>query len=60
MHGKPYSYKEQFVIKWANYVISNENWSNLQANFINAQVRNSKNIKLTKEQVKKIKDLVSL
>lgn len=42
MHGKPNSYKEFFLKKWADYVISNENWSVLQAKFINAQIKNMK------------------
>lgn len=42
MHGKPSSYREFFLKKWADYVISNENWSVLQAKFINAQIKNIK------------------
>lgn len=42
MHGKPYAYKEQFVKQWADYVLTHDDWSELQARFINAQVRNGK------------------
>lgn len=42
MHGKPDSYREFFLKKWADYIISNENWSVLQAKFINAQIKNIK------------------
>ena len=55
MHGKPYSYKQDFVDKWANYVIAHDDWSALQAKFINAQIENAKQVKLTKEQVEKIR-----
>ena len=45
----------QFVEKWAAYVISNPNWSRLQAELIDSQLDNAKKIKLTKEQVKAFK-----
>jgi len=51
MHGKPYSHKEFFVEKWATYVINNDDWSSLQAKFLNAQIRNARQVGLTKEQV---------
>jgi len=44
MHGKPYSYKEEFVKRWAEYVISHDDWSRQQANFLNAQVRNARSM----------------
>ncbi|VVB81791.1 Uncharacterised protein [uncultured archaeon] len=56
MHGKPYSLKEFFVDKWANYVVNNNDWSQMQAKFINAQIQNAKKVKLTKEQVSKIRE----
>ena len=56
MHGKPDSYREFFLKKWTDYVVSNENWSILQAKFINAQI---KNIKSDSEQVDKIKNVNS-
>ncbi len=45
----------QFVEKWANFVKENpdKEWSKLQKELIDSQLSNS--IKLTKEQVKKIK-----
>lgn len=56
MHGKPDSYREFFIKKWADYIISNENWSVLQAKFINAQIKNikseaSKLIKIEQEKL---------
>mgnify|MGYP001585932180 CR=1 FL=1 len=51
MHGKPNSYREFFLKKWADYVISNEDWSVLQAKFINAQIKNIKS--KTSEQFKR-------
>lgn len=52
MHGKPNSYREFFLKKWADYVISNENWSVLQAKFINAQIKNikSRDLELLKRE----------
>ncbi len=55
MHGKPYSYRESFVKKWADYVIASDDWSNIQARFINAQIQNARQVKLTKEQVAQIR-----
>ncbi|MBW2965655.1 hypothetical protein KY342_00965 [Candidatus Woesearchaeota archaeon] len=47
-----------FVEKWAKFVAEHpdEEWSKLQADLINSQLENSKQIKLTKEQVDYIKD----
>ena len=46
-----------FVEKWARFVIehSDEEWSKLQAELINSQLENAKQVKLTKEQVEYIK-----
>jgi len=44
-----------YVEKWAEYVISNSNWSKLQAELIDSQLENAEKIGLTKEQVNKIK-----
>jgi hypothetical protein len=56
MHGKPFAYRELFVQKWADYVIAHEDWSRMQARFINSQIQNARNIKLTKEQVAKMRE----
>jgi len=55
MHGKPFKYKEEYVVRWAEYVISHSDWSAQQAQFINSQIRNARQIKLTREQVDEIK-----
>jgi hypothetical protein len=55
MHGKPYSYRGFFIKQWAEYVITHDDWSQLHARFLNAQVRNAKQVKLTKEQVAKMR-----
>ncbi|MDP4012438.1 MAG: hypothetical protein Q8R00_02425 [Candidatus Nanoarchaeia archaeon] len=55
MHGKTYTYKEFYVNQWANYVINNEDWSTLQAKFINSQIQNAKKVGLTKEQIEELK-----
>jgi hypothetical protein len=47
--------RQQFVEKWAKYVISNDNWSKLQAELIDAQIENAINMKLTRKQVDFIK-----
>ena len=46
-----------FVEKWAKFVSehSDEEWSGMQAEFINSQFENAKQIKLSKEQVAYIK-----
>lgn len=47
----------QFVEKWANFVKESpdKEWSKLQKELIDSQLENSNSIKLTKEQVDKIK-----
>lgn len=55
MHGKPYTYKEFYVIQWANYIINNEDWSTMQTKLINSQINNAKKINLTKKQVNELK-----
>jgi len=45
----------QFVEKWAKYVISNNNWSKLQAELIDSQIENAKKMKLNKKQIEIIK-----
>ena len=46
-----------FVEKWAKFVVEHpdEEWSRLQAELINSQLENAKQIKLTKKQVDYIK-----
>jgi len=46
-----------FVEKWARFVAEHpdEEWSRLQADLINSQLENAKQVKLTKEQVDFIK-----
>jgi hypothetical protein len=46
-----------FVEKWARFVAEHpdEEWSRLQAELINSQLENSRQVKLTKEQVDYIK-----
>jgi hypothetical protein len=51
MHGKPFTYREFFVKQWADYVTTHDDWSAIQATFINAQVRNARKMGLTAEQV---------
>jgi len=47
-----------FVEKWAKFVAEHpdEEWSRLQADLINSQLENARQIKLTKEQVNFIKN----
>ncbi|MEM4271896.1 MAG: hypothetical protein QXD13_02315 [Candidatus Pacearchaeota archaeon] len=45
----------QFVEKWAKFVVENDSWSKLQSELIDSQLENARKIKLSKEQVKKIK-----
>jgi len=45
----------QFVEKWAKYVVENNSWSKLQAELIDSQFENAQKIKLSKEQVRQIK-----
>lgn len=54
MHGKPYSLKEFFVDKWADYIINNNDWSQMQKVLIDSQIQNARKVKLTKEQVERI------
>jgi len=56
MHGKPFAYREFFVKQWADYVITHDDWSRQQAQFINAQVRNARNIGLSAEHVAAMRD----
>jgi len=46
-----------FVEKWAKFVAEHpdEEWSKLQAELIDSQLENAKQVKLTKEQVDCIK-----
>jgi len=46
-----------FVEKWAKFVVEHpdEEWSSIQAELINSQLENAKQVKLTKEQVDYIK-----
>lgn len=48
----------EFVEKWAYLVrdSDDEKWSVMQAELIDSQIENAQNIKLTKEQVKYIKN----
>lgn len=48
----------RFVEKWANYVISNKDWSKQQAVLINSQLTNAKQIRLSKEEVAGFKEKV--
>lgn len=45
MHGKPYSYREEAVKRWAEYVITHDDWSVIQARFLNAQIRNARQMR---------------
>ena len=45
----------KYVEKWANYVNTHKDWSKLQKELIDSQIENAFNVKLTKEQVRKIK-----
>ena len=45
----------KYVEKWADYVITHKNWSKLQKELIDSQIENAFMVKLSKEQVKKIK-----
>ncbi|MBW3003797.1 hypothetical protein KY337_04480 [Candidatus Woesearchaeota archaeon] len=48
-----------FVERWARFVAEHpdEEWSRLQAELIDSQIDNSRQVKLSKEQVKYIKGL---
>ena len=43
------------VEKWAKYVIENNDWSKHQKVLIDSQIKNARNIALTKEQVEYIR-----
>jgi len=45
----------KYVEKWANYVVTHKNWSKLQKELIDSQLENAFRVKLSKEQVRKIK-----
>ena len=45
----------KYVEKWADYVATHKNWSELQKELIDSQIENAMHIKLTKRQVKGIK-----
>ena len=45
----------KYVEKWASYVVTHQDWSELQKELIDSQIYNAFNVKLSKEQVKKIK-----
>ena len=48
-----------FVEKWANFVVEHpEEWSRMQAEFIDSQYENAEMIKLSREQVDHIKKKV--
>ncbi len=44
------------VEKWANYVITHKDWSKMQKELIDSQIENAFHVKLSKEQVKIIKE----
>lgn len=44
------------VEKWARYVVENDDWSKQQKILIDSQIENARNFRLTKEQVKYIKE----
>ena len=46
----------KYVEKWADYVTKHKNWSKLQKELIDSQLENAFQVKLTKEQVRKIKE----
>ena len=45
----------KYVEKWAHYVITHDDWSTQQKELIDSQLENASQIRLTKEQVRKIK-----
>ena len=45
----------KYVEKWADYVVNHKNWSELQKELIDSQLENAFRVKLSKEQVRKIK-----
>lgn len=50
------SERMKYIEKWADYVVTHKNWSKLQKELIDSQLENASRVKLTKEQVRKIKD----
>lgn len=46
----------KYVEKWADYVIKHKDWSELQKELIDSQLENAFRVKLSKEQVKRIKN----
>ena len=55
--NKDFVEKMRFVEKWAEFVREHPDteWSSLQKTLIDSQLENAKQVKLTKEQVEKIK-----
>ncbi len=47
----------KYVEKWANYVVTHKDWSKLQKDLIDSQLENAFRVKLSKEQVKRIKEI---
>ena len=45
----------KYADKWADYVVTQKDWSELQKDLIDSQLENAFRIKLSKGQVKKIK-----
>ena len=45
----------KYVEKWAQYVVSHDDWSKLQKELIDSQIENAMQVKLSKEQVREIK-----
>ena len=45
----------KYVEKWAGYVVTHKDWSQLQKELIDSQIENAFRVKLSKEQVKRIK-----
>ena len=45
----------KYVEKWAGYVVTHNNWSQLQKELIDSQLENAFRVKLSKEHVKGIK-----
>ena len=50
----------KYVEKWAQYVLTHDDWSTLQKELINSQLENAATIRLTKEQIEKIKSVSKL
>lgn len=54
MHGKPFSYRQAMAKKWADYVITHDDWSHQQKILIDSQLSNARQIGLSKEQVQEL------